>query len=192
MVQAYPIQWPKNYPRAEQRKRSSFQKCTPAKCREEVTHEVKLLGGKDLVISTNVPINKDGSARSGWGGAIDDPGVAAYFSYKGKLRVIACDKWITIEENLRAIYLTISAQRGIGRWGTAQMMDATFDGMLALPDPKDFKSEGKRYFDDCKTMEEVRARYKNLAMAEHPDQEGNNNAFVEILQQYDQAKSKFN
>lgn len=64
-----------------------------------------------------------------------DPGVAVYFTYKGKQTCFACDRWDRIEHNLRAIFKTIEALRGIARWGTGDMMDAAFSGFTALPGP---------------------------------------------------------
>jgi curved DNA-binding protein CbpA len=41
------------------------------------------------------------------------------------------------------------------------------------------------YFDNCKTVEEVKTTYRDLAKAHHPDKGGDAKLFIEIQRQYD-------
>jgi DnaJ-class molecular chaperone len=42
-----------------------------------------------------------------------------------------------------------------------------------------------KYFFDCKTIEEAKARYRKLAMELHPDHGGSNAEMIELSRQYD-------
>ena len=82
-IEAYPLHWPIGYPRTEKQQTSRFKySLTIAQARESVLEELRLLGASNVIISTNVPVKKDGflyaSTRK-----IDDNGVAVYFSLKG-------------------------------------------------------------------------------------------------------------
>ena len=141
MTQAYPLQWPAGQPRTPsyRRKGSQFTQggfLTPDRATRDTLDQIRRLGGTQPVVSTNVPIRKDGlpyadAARR----RMDDPGVAVYFTLKGRQQVFACDKWETVPENLRAITKTIEALRGIERWGSGDMMERAFTGFTALPPP---------------------------------------------------------
>jgi hypothetical protein len=115
MIESYPLCWPEGWkrrPPARQR-RSQF-KLTLDAARQDLKYEVAMLGGEGLVISTNMPLRKDGefyaSAREP-----SDPGVAIYFTYKKKPMCFACDGYPTMRENTNAIAKTINALRGIER-----------------------------------------------------------------------------
>ena len=77
MIQAYPLQWPVGYPRTKVPAHSKFN-CTFYAAMTGVMDEVRKLGGKQLVISTNVPLRRDGLPRSGQ--MPKDRGVAVYFN----------------------------------------------------------------------------------------------------------------
>lgn len=100
-------------------------------------HQIELMGGYNLVVSTNLRRRQDGGIfavdlRRG----VEDPGVAVYFQ-RGDTRVcFCCDRYHHPWENMRAIGKTIEAMRGIERWGSAEMLDRAFTGFEALPPPK--------------------------------------------------------
>ena len=48
-------------------------------------------------------------------------------------RVVACDHWKTIRDNLRAIGLTLEALRAIKRAGASDLIERAFMGFNALP-----------------------------------------------------------
>lgn len=79
-VEAYPLQWPDGWvrTRAQHRRDNSPWKATFGTYRGHLLHEVALLGARNVVLSTNVPINKsNGLPREGFNPP--DPGVAVYF-----------------------------------------------------------------------------------------------------------------
>jgi hypothetical protein len=94
--------------------------------------EIRRLGGRSLVISSNVPLKADGTMRADREPV--DPGVAVYFVRDGKQVVFACDKYENVGENILAIAKTIEALRGIERWGASEMMERAFTGFKELPD----------------------------------------------------------
>lgn len=137
MAEAYPLTWPDGQPRtpSHMRKRSQF-KVSQDTAQRFLRAEIQRLGGRNLIISTNIPIRQDGlpyadAARR----IIRDNGVAVYFDYDGKPMCFACDKWETVRENIHAISKTIEALRGIERWGSGDMMEKAFRGYAALPPP---------------------------------------------------------
>jgi len=83
-----------------------------------------------VVISTNLELRNDGLPYSNRRSPTD-PGAAVYFELSRKKKVLACDKYNTVGENLYAIGLTIEATRGIERWGSVTTEQA-FAGYVAL------------------------------------------------------------
>lgn len=96
---AFPLQWPAGWPRTERRKRALFQTTLHA-ARLGLYNELRLLGARDVVISTNIPLRRDGEFRASFTGRLDDPGVAVYFTLHDEPRVIPCDRWHTLPDNL--------------------------------------------------------------------------------------------
>ena len=61
----------------------------------------------------------------------DDPGVAVYFQLHDKERVLACDKWDTVADNIAAIAAHIDGIRRQDRYGVGTI-DQAFAGYSAL------------------------------------------------------------
>jgi len=135
MPEAYPLDWPVAFKRTKPlgRVRAKF-KSTWAGGLWSVQNELRLMRVTNVIISTNQPIRKDGQPYAAER-RIEDPGVAVYFHRKGRPLSIACDRWERIEDNLRAIGLTVEAMRGLDRWGASDMLDRVFQGFTALPPP---------------------------------------------------------
>lgn len=131
MVTAYPLYWPKDIPRTYRPGKSGF-KCTFAAARDGIIKEIKLMGGTNPIISTNIELKQNGLPYAGQKQP-EDKGVAIYFTYKKNQVVLSCDRWDKIESNLHAIRKTIDAMRGIARWGVSDMLERAFTGFKALP-----------------------------------------------------------
>jgi hypothetical protein len=179
----YPLQWPPGRHRIEphHRDRSNF-RTTPGRARDFLIAEVRRLGGEDLVISTNIPLKKDGTPYAG-GYRLDDEAVAAYFTYYGKQVCFACDRWVTMAENMHAIGKTIEAVRGIARWGTGDMLNSAVSGFAALPPPT--AARGWREVlgfsaDYPVSAELIRERYRARASMAHPDKGGSDAEMAEL------------
>lgn len=188
MTEAYPLYWPENRPRtpAWKRERSRFATGFGAAVREAVD-ELRRLGARLPVVSTNVALRRDGlplaSAKR-----VDDPGVAVYFTYKGKQTCFACDRWDKVEDNIWAVAKTINAMRGIARWGTGDMLDAAFTGFTALPPP----ATGWRQVLDLNGggIEQAEAKYRELARRAHPDSGGSHEKMAELNAAIAQARKE--
>jgi hypothetical protein len=144
--------------------------------------ELRRLGGKDLVLSSNCTLMASNPS---------DPGVCAYFSLRGKFYAIPCDRWDRIEHNVQSIILTIEAMRGMERWGAKNMIEAMFTGFKALPAPelKGWRTVlGVRNTD---SIEIVKDAYRCLAEKHHPDRGGSNEMMAEINDAWKKAQAFF-
>lgn len=175
MSQAYPLQWPVGWPRARYRREAPF-KVPPQQAKREMYDELRRLGAKDIIVSADQPLNKDGTPtlRRIWG----DPGIAVYFTRKGRPVVLACDQYIQPHDNMRAIGKTAEAMRGIERWGASDMLDRAFTGFEALPAPEQWwqvlgVGEGA-------SVAEIDAAYRRLAPGAHPDTGGSDAAMARL------------
>jgi len=191
-IDAYPLQWPAAWPRAEKPQRSAFSTSLAA-ARDEVRRELRLLGATDVVISTNIITNLDGTYRAKQR-MPEDRGVAVYFKLNGEDQCFPCDRWLWVEENLHAIALSIEALRGLERWGAKEMVAAAFKGFKALPanaivTPYTAKPwhEVLQVAPDA-SREMVEAAYRVQAKRLHPDLGGTQADFEALSRAYEQAR----
>ena len=189
-IEAFPLTWPVGYPRTKFPKGSLFNTSFAA-ARDSVLHEVKLLGGKNVIISSNVPLKRDGYPYATFG-RLEDHGVALYFTYEGEQVVFACDKWSRAEDNLQAIRKAVEAIRGLDRWGVSEMLKRAFTGFKALPQDKKSSSEWWEVLDIDRyaTQEQIKAAYRSLAKTNHPDSGGSASAFRAIHEAYEKGMSQ--
>lgn len=187
-IEAYPLYWPEGWERTKSLTPSRFNTGF-GKARQFLFWELERMGAKNVILSTNVPLNKgDGLPRANF--TPGDPAVAVYFSYKGKPMVFACDKYYTVTDNMQAIAKTIEAIRGIERWGASDMMERAFRGFTALPE---HASQNWRYHlgfgeDQHVTATEVDSAFRELAKKHHPDVGGNAETFQQIVSAREQAR----
>lgn len=168
MIKAFPLTWPPSKPRTRSPESSRFE-TSLGKAIREVQEEVARLGGRDLVISSNLPLRRDGVPYAN-ASPPADRGVAVYFAYKKRPMCFACDRWNRVEDNMRAIVKTIDALRGIERWGSGDMVEQAFTGFLALPAPEQpWQVLGVPH--DA-SPEEIEQAHRRLAMQHHPDRGG--------------------
>lgn len=190
MITAYPLCWPIAYERTTvHRKKYSQFKTTVQRARDGVMTEVIRLGGKSTIISSNVPLRKDGMLYADQPNP-SDSGVAVYFTFNGKQMVLACDRYYRLYENLRAIELSLEAMRGLARWGVSQMLERSFSGFALLEAPKVEKPwqevlqcSGNEPFDI------IKLHYHHLAKVAHPDHGGSTDAMAELNRAWEQAKA---
>lgn len=132
-VEAFPLHWPDGRPRVRVRHDAPF-RMTLAGARDHLLEQIRLLGGRRPILSSNLELRIDGLPYANQRQP-NDSGIAVYFEYKKKQHCFACDDWSRVEDNIRAIGKTIEALRGIARWGTGDMMERAFQGFIALPSP---------------------------------------------------------
>jgi hypothetical protein len=185
MTQAYPLHWPAGWPRARNRKDAPF-KVSGQQAKKEMFEELTRLGAKDIIVSADQPLNKDGTPtlRRSWG----DPGIAVYFTRKGRPVVLACDQYYEPHDNMRAIGKTAEAMRGIERWGASDMLDRAFRGFEALPAPEQWWEVLE--VSQSATVEEIDAAYRAKARAAHPDTGGSDAAMARLNAARDQGRKE--
>lgn len=169
---SYPLYWPPGWARSTNRVRSQFDRNrTMARARDILMAEVRRMGGRNLIVSSNLTLRNDGIPRSSQRQP-DDSGVAVYFDYQGKAMCLACDKYFAVEDNLWAIALTIECLRSIERHGSSDLLERAFRGFAQLPPPLARPWYEVLQVGPRATMEEKRAAYLTLAKKLHPDAGG--------------------
>ena len=200
--QRYPLFWPAAWKRtpAATRKIARFhgtrtqystdrtfswrqkQTLTVADAIGRLGEELRRLGARDgdWLISSNVKVRLDGLPYSDQR-TPDDPGVAVYFRLRGADRVLACDTWTRVADNLAAVAAHVSAIRAIERYGVGTI-DQAFAGYDALP-PKGATWRMTLGFspDQIVTLEEVDTAFRQRAREAHPDaQNGSHDAMSSL------------
>lgn len=179
--QRYPLSWPFGWKRAELRRSARFSSrsnhgrsaLSVADGFDRLEREFDRLKAYDVVVSTNLQLGMRGSPLSSQPEP-KDPGVAAYFVLGGKERVLACDTWDRVADNMAAIAAHIECIRGIERYGVGTMEQA-FTGYDALPPPSEDNRPQWRQTLGFKPMttvtrDDVNVNYKTLAKAAANDQ----------------------
>ena len=186
----YPLYWPEHWPRTQPWRRSqSPYQLNFVRARDELVRELKLLRARDVVVSTNIPLRKDGLPLAGMSEP-NDPGVAVYWTEHGSdgqliSRVVACDAWRTVRANLRAVGMAIAALRALKRTGATQVVEKAFGGFAALP-PGRAARDWREVF--CWTpgaiagRQDIEARFKQLLLERHPDRGGSDDQVRELVE----------
>lgn len=184
MANAYPLEWPANFPRATRRESGSF-KTPMAKALKNVHDSLRLFASdsrtrlEGLVISSNVSL---GATKP------TDPGVSVWFVWSGMQVVIPVDRYSSVEANLQAIHYIVEARRVELRHGTLALVRASFAGFLALG------HESSRPWWDVlgvaqnASRDVIEGAYKRRRSECHPDRPGGTpEAFDELVKAYDRA-----
>lgn len=203
--ESYPLSWPVGWPRSPtstrakfgtvQRVRSKYNaeltyrqrsSATVADGRDRLLDELRRLGATDVVISTNIRTRLDGQP-TGRSAEPPDSGAAVYFRLKGEPRVLACDKWDRVADNLVALAKHIEAVRGQVRWGVGSLEQA-FGGYKALP-----AVGAKRQWWEILALPQTASRAEidrkrtELLRRHHPDVGGSHTMAAEINAAYAEA-----
>lgn len=192
MTEAYPLTWPDGWPRTPFEKRQdgrskfvrhdrsnrggSAYDWTFAAARDALMDELARHDARDLVLSTNRQLRRDGLPMSGGRGP-DDDGIAIYFTRAGKPLAMACDRFHRAEHNMRSLALALEAMRALERHGGGVMMERAYAGFAALPPPGKSRTWREvlkmESFDAAQTdASMIEARYRALAKKAHPDAPG--------------------
>jgi len=172
-VKRYPLEWPLGWTRKSYayRRHGHFKKggarVNTVQATDRLEEEIKRIGGKDPVLSTNVTLNMRGVPRGDENPS--DPGVALYFLFKKRPTVLACDSYYRVADNIAAIASHIEALRRIERYGVGTIEQA-LAGYKALP--ADTAADWRAVFGlngNGVTVDLVDDAYKALARQRHPD-----------------------
>ncbi len=193
-VTPYPLCWPIGWDRTARRNyRRPFKGATFARGRDRLANELERLGAIDCILSTNVPLRLDGQPRGDinlGSASIGDPGVAVYFTLKGRPMTMARDEYVGIVENITSLALAIEYLRGLNRHGGAAMMERAFSGFAALPAPGDRPScwiilgidavTPATLLDPADRARAINEAYRAKARLRHPDAGGTNEQMAEL------------
>ena len=186
MVNSYPLDWPSGWPRTQQREEGRWKymkgsghnnrsRLTMAQAQKGLYGELDRFGVTDLIVSSNLKQNLDGSIKSGQRQP-EDPGIAIYFDWCGKSMVMAMDDFIEPECNVRRLTLAIEAMRALERNGGGTMLERAFTGFTALPAPMtsgaDWRVVLNFKFDEYPNRDEINKRFKSMAKQHHSDKGG--------------------
>lgn len=191
-TRSYPLYWPESWPRTAQHqvKRARFGDHTVHEGRRVLADQVRLFGGSELIISSNLELRLDGNPRSNQKQPADR-GVSIFFKRKGEDMALACDVYSTVEDNLWALCRTLDALRQIERDGSPSLINRAFKGFAALPDPNERKWWDVLGVPATASRSEIEQAHIRLAKQYHPDmQGGNNDLFIQVQQAYEAAKGR--
>jgi hypothetical protein len=146
---------------------------------QRLERQIEMLGGRQPTLSTNVSLRLDGRPRSE--GEPSDPGVALYFSFKGKAAVFACDKFDRVGDNIAAIAAHVDALRRVDRYGVGTIEQA-LAGYKALPADSAANWRAVLGFgaDTRPSVDQVDTAFKQLARAKHPDVGGDDASMAHL------------
>lgn len=191
MYEAFPLDWPLGFKRTEKNKRKSSQfKQTPGSAQDFLHSEVRRIGGKKLIVSTNIPVRKDGLMYADYiTKRQEDPGVAIYFEMDGEQVSMCCDQYEKVLDNLYALGKSVEALRGIDRWGCSEFMKRAFTGFKAIPEKIDTSQTCWQILDLQPTRDEdlIKQMYRAQSKRHHPDAGGNTDKFDSLTKAYEQA-----
>lgn len=190
----YPLHWPAGWPRTPygRRIRAAFGWKNSKGWKEGVSlqrawgrlqGELDRLGAREVVLSTNIELRRDGYPYSNRR-TPDDQGAAVYFTLKGKDVSLACDKWDRVEDNIVALSKHIEAIRGMDRWGVGSVEQA-FRGYEALPAPEQWWQV--LGLEPDASREAITAARRRLAADAHPDRNGSEGQMARINAAADQG-----
>ena len=190
-TRSYPLYWPEGWPRAksDEVKEARFGDHSVNDGRRVLADQVRLFGGEDLIISSNLELRLDGNPRSNQKQP-GDRGVAIFFKRKDEPVALACDIYTTVEDNLWALCRTLDALRQIERDGSPSLINRAFKGFAALPDP-----DARTWWEVLNVHEnasndEIKAAHIRLAKQHHPDAGGDAVTFDQVQKAYDLATGR--
>lgn len=193
-IPSYPLQWPEGWARAATQERSRFGKFSkPVSIGAATDFVISELGRMgipswNIIISSDLRLRNDGLPYSNQRNP-EDVGVSIWWRIDNARKVIALDKYDRIGDNIYAIGKTIEAMRGIDRWGSGEILERTFEGFEALPNPDNFNwRDTLSYYGH--DMSELKRHYHVAMRLSHPDAGGNDEQAAAVNQAYDIGKKE--
>jgi hypothetical protein len=194
-MEAYPLHWPPGWPRTAAHQRESDRRfgggrrLALGRSINQLVNELRLLGATNIVVSSNMPTKADGLPYAD-DRNIDDPGIAVYFEFKKKPRVMARDGFSSVAGNIRSLTLAIDGLRQLDRHGGSLMLERAFDGFLAIA-PPDWKKPWREVFGvKADWQGDITRLYREKARNRHPDVGGSDTLMAELNVAYREARSE--
>jgi len=183
-IAAFPLCWPEGWERTKAKKTSQF-KQTVYTASENLKGELSRMGARGVILSTSIPLRKDGMPLSR--PPVDgDHGAAVYFTRKGNPLCLACDQYYQVADNIQALAKTVEAMRGIERWGSTDLLDRAFTGFAALPSRASWSEV--LMVPATATRAQIEAAYRSLSKKLHPDVGGSHEEMAALNAAYEEAK----
>lgn len=187
-------QWPggRQTP-ASDRRRAPFRAGYP-RTLTDLEREIEALSATSVVVQLDLDANQirnDGWPRSS--ARPRSPGVVVSFVVKTKPLSFPCDTYLTWEDNLRAISLSLTALRAVDRYGVTRHAEQ-YTGFAQLPPPETPLPMSMREADEFLrcwgrhegsgklTQAEINIAYRTAAGRLHPDKGGSHEQFVKLQQ----------
>lgn len=175
---------PMEDPKKHRSRRSAAFRSTWVKTLNLIEYEIGRLQAREVVIEAGY--RSDQIRNDGWPyskACPTHPAARLSFTTRGKPMAFPCDTYDNIDDNLRAIALTLESLRAIDRYGVTQDAEQ-YKGWTALPAPRTgamTRDEAARFLvahgsihvsADNTDLEAVRRAYRNAAKSLHPDAGG--------------------
>lgn len=198
-VNAHPCAWPAGWKRTPSKlRRPSNYRVSFVAARNDIVSQLKLLGAREIIVSTNIQLRRDGLPYAATSEP-EDPSVAVYWLEKNTTRVVACDQWTKVRENMRAVDVAVKCLRQLQSSGATQIIEQAFLGFKALPASLQLHRDwrvvfgyGGEWHPETLEWATVVRRHRKLLIQRHPDTTtGSREAFDELQAAYEQAKREF-
>jgi hypothetical protein len=174
--------WPETRPRTAQRVASAFKGTEVGKEQREIEFEMARWRIRAWIMSRNHQRIMAG-----------DPGAALWWNdRKHELRVLACDKYQKLADNMHAIRLTLAAMRALERWGAYTAEQAAEGARLALPPPA---SDEPAWWEVLGVkrdwpLDAIEAVYRTKVEKAHPDRGGSIEEMSRLNAARDEARKE--
>ncbi|TAL45966.1 MAG: J domain-containing protein [Salinibacterium sp.] len=186
--EAYPLAWPSGQPRtpSARRKVSQF-KVQFGQARDELLAELDRLGARKVIVSTDVPLRRDGLPYAD--GDPVDPGDRRLLRAQGQ----------ALRDRLRHVHAPALQHPGDRRHRRGAPHDrapcldaddgAAFTGFAALPPARAAEPSWWEVLAvPCDaSLDQVKTRYRELARLNHPDTGGTDAEMARINRAYERA-----
>ncbi len=156
--------------------------------------EISRFDGTDMRVSSDIATRKSDGMPISSAREPEDPGVAVYFRLNGKPKVLACDRFKRLADNIAAVAAHIDKIRAIDRYGVLEL-DEVMPDYKALPATVTPAPSWQSVLGVGRgaSLEQVTAAYKAKIRAVHPDRNDAPNAeeqFALVRGAYKQAKAE--
>ena len=195
MTETYPLHWPDGWPRTSANKQlwslagGRRHSQAWALVVDRLLGELDRIGAKQVVLSTNQPLRRDGLPYAATR-RFEESGAAVYFTLNRQQLVMAQDRYELLADNIRSLALAIEGMRQMQRHGGGHMMERAFSGFAALPAP-----EAERHWSEVlglsatASRDEIEKAYRSCAKTTHPDHGGSTEAMAALNVAYDEARA---
>ena len=155
-----------------------------------LANEVRLFGGQDLRITSDLELTKSGlpnqSKRPKY------KGVAVYFKWQGIDRCICCDAWKRVADNIYGIYRSIYGMRQAELAGVKDILKSYFDAHKAIPQNATSSSQNPTWWEILDVKQnaseiEIRNAFRFFSKKYHPNSgsQGNPEKWLKYKNAYD-------